>query len=140
MNGKQENMLETMDPTRILTRYVEPGRKRARLSIRDAAERAGLSEATWRQLVNGKVKSNGYWITRTARRDQLLDMAHAVGVEDVVAKEISATPEELHESKSRVVILDPAESEIMKARHLRPAEKLRLLEQLRELRDEPPRH
>lgn len=125
----------TSNPAKILARYVEPGRKAARLSQRDAADRAGISEGTWRQLVNGKVKSNGYWISRTARRDQLLDMAHAVGVGDVVAKEIRASEQEVEESKSRVIILDAAEMEIMKARHLRPLEKLRLLEQLRDLRD-----
>ena len=59
---------------------VERARRGARISLRDAAARAGMSEANWRQLVAGKVRSNGDQVERVARTDQALDMAVSVGV------------------------------------------------------------
>lgn len=93
-----------------------------------------MSEGTWRQLVNGGVHNGGRWIHRTPRRDQVLDMARAVDVLEEVAELIQATDDEVQDTRNRVVILDPAEEEIMNIKHLKPLEKLRLLERLQELR------
>lgn len=95
-----------------------------------------MSEGTWRQLVAGGVMSGGRWITRTPRRDQVLDMALAVDVLEEVASYMKATADEVQDTRTRVVIMDPAEEEIMQAKHLKPMEKLRLLERLHELRGE----
>lgn len=78
---------------------------------------------------------NGTWIKRHPRRDQVLAMALAVDVLDEAAKKLAAAPEEVDEVQHRVVILDPAEEEIMNLRHLKPAERLALLARLQELRE-----
>lgn len=124
---------------RVLAKIIEPRRKQQRISLREASERAGMSEATWRQLAAGGVRQAGVWIERTARRDQLLDMAASVDCLHKVAIEIDATDDEVAETQRRVVIPDPAEQEILASRYLSTSEKLRLLDQLRELREEPPR-
>ncbi len=123
-------------PLWVLQQIVEPHRKRERVSLRTAAERAGLSEATWRQLASGGVMNRGRWVTRQPRRDQVLAMALAAGCGDLATSALEATPDEVEVAKRAVVILDPAEEEIMGARHLRPAEKLRLIEELARLRAE----
>lgn len=124
------------DTTAILQRLVEVRRTAQRISLRAAAERAGMAEATWRQLVAGGVNAGGRWVNRVARRDQVLDMAHAVGALDEAADAIDATPDEVEDTRNRVVIVDPAEEEIMRMRNLRPREKLLLIEQLARLRAE----
>lgn len=124
------------DTTAILKRLVETRRAAQRLSLRAAADRAGMAEATWRQLVAGGVNQGGRWVNRVARRDQVLDMAHAVGALDEAADAIDATPDEVEDTRNRVVIADPAEEEIMRMRNLRPREKLLLIEQLAQLRKE----
>lgn len=115
---------------------VEKRRKAQRISLRTAASRAGMAEATWRQLAAGGVKVAGRWVNRQPRRDQVLDMAHAVGALVEVGAMMKATPDELTDTERRVIITDPAEEEIMALRHLRPLEKLRLIEALEELRKE----
>lgn len=115
---------------------VERRRKAQRLSLRTASSRAGMAEATWRQLAAGGVKVAGRWVNRTPRRDQILDMAYAVGALDEVAELMKATPDEVADTQRRVIITDPAEEEIMALRNLRPLEKLRLIEALGELRKE----
>lgn len=119
---------------KVLGRVVETRRKRTRVSQRTAAARAGMSEATWRQLVAGGVSGPNGWVNRHPRRDQVLAMAHAVGALDEVAKAIAATKDEVEATRSKVVIPDPAEEEIMGMRHLGPREKLRLIEELAALR------
>lgn len=127
------------EAVRVLAKIIEPRRKQQRISLRDASDRAGMSEATWRQLVAGGVNQSGVWVDRIARRDQLLDMAQAVDCLHKVATEIEATDDEIASAQRRVVIPDPAEQEIMSSRFLGTYEKLRLLEELRQLREEPPR-
>lgn len=123
------------DTTAILRRIVEDRRVSQRVSLRLAAERAGMAEATWRQLVAGGVNVGGRWVNRVARRDQVLDMAHAVGCLDDAADAMDATPDEVEDTRARVVIADPAEEEIMRMRNLRPREKLLLIETLAQLRE-----
>jgi transcriptional regulator with XRE-family HTH domain len=123
----------------LLREIVEPRRKRLGLSLRRAAGRAGMSEASWRQLVRGGVNVRDEWITREPRPDQLLVMAAAVSPETLaeVTEAVDPSPEEVHSARSRVHIPDPAEEEIMASKHLRPEEKLRLLEALRRVRSHP---
>lgn len=127
---------ESVDPATALSVIVEEQRKKARVSLRAAADRAGISESTWRQLVAGGLNVAGRWVNRTPRRDQVLDMAIAVGCIDEVATAIGAAPDEVMAARERIVLVDPAEEEILSLRHLRPAEKLRLIEELQRLRDE----
>ena len=120
----------------LLRRIVEPRRRVQGLSLRRAAARAGMSEATWRQLTRGGVTVRGVWAPRTARRDQLLAMAAAVD-DDAFTKMVaalSATPEEQEAARSSVYVPDPAEEEILGSRHLTPEEKLHLVSALRQLR------
>lgn len=124
------------DPAHVLVHIVEKNRKRSRMSLRAAADRAGLSESTWRQLVAGGVNVAGRWVNRLPRRDQVLDMALAVGCLDEAATAMGAEGDEVMEARNRVIIIDPAEEEIMTLRHLRPTEKLRLIEELQRLREE----
>jgi hypothetical protein len=120
----------------VLTHIVEPRRRSARISLRTAAERAGISEANWRQLAAGGVNVGGQWVNRRVRRDQVLRMAHAVGCIEEAAAAIEATEDEVAEAERHVVVLDPAEEELMNSRNLSPIEKLRLIEQLQALRKE----
>lgn len=124
------------DPSLVLRNVIETRRKAQRISLRLAAARAGMAEATWRQLVAGGVNAGGRWVTRTARRDQVLAMAHAVGALPDVAARLDATPDEVADTERNVILTDPAEEEILALRHLRPVEKLRLIEALNRLRDE----
>lgn len=126
----------TNDPAAVLVHVVEKQRKRSRMSLRAAADRAGISEGTWRQLVAGGLNVAGRWVNRVPRRDQVLDMALAVGCLDEAAEALAATPDEVMASRDRIILVDPAEEEIMTLRHLRPAEKLRLIEELQRLREE----
>lgn len=123
-------------PSSVLAEIVEPRRKSAHVSLRAAAERAGMSEGSWRQLVASGVKVGGKWVERHARRDQVLAMAAAVDVLDEAAKALSATKEEVSAALERLALVDPAEEEIMRMRHLRPTERLALIERLQELRQE----
>lgn len=117
-----------MDPAKVLASIVEPQRKRARISLRAAGERAGMSEGSWRQLAASGVNVGGKWVARSPRRDQVLAMAMAVNVLDEAAEALGATPDEVAATRERVVILDPAEEEIMRMRHLQPRERLALTE------------
>lgn len=123
-------------PEEVLKRIVEPRRKAARISLRLAGERAGMSEGSWRQLVRNGVMVGGQWMVRRPRRDQVLAMARAVDALSDAAEALAATPEEVAEAEERVTITDPAEEEIMRLRHLKPAERLALIARLHELRDE----
>jgi len=127
---------ESASPAQVLNDIVEPRRKRAHISLRTAAQRAGMAEGTWRQLAARGVRQNGRWYERRARRDQVLAMAHAVGVIDDAARALGATQDEIRDATASVVINDPAVEEIMSLRHLRPNEKLLLIEALEEMRDE----
>lgn len=95
-----------------------------------------MSEASWRQLIAGHVTQNGRVVGRTARVDQVLAMGAAVGALDEVAEIIGADKKQVEEARESVVILDPAQEEIMNSRHLSPTEKLILLESLQRVRDE----
>lgn len=133
---KKRGSTTNHDPAEVLVTIVEKQRKRSRMSLRTAADRAGISEATWRQLVAGGLNVAGRWVNRVPRRDQVLDMAVAVGCLDEVIEAMEATPEEAMEARHRIILIDPAEEEIMGLRHLRPVEKLRLIEELQRLRSE----
>jgi hypothetical protein len=124
----------TREPADVLRSIVERQRKRSRMSLRAAADRAGISEATWRQLVNGGLSVNGRWVNRIPRRDQVLDMAMAVGCLEEAAVALAAQPDEMLAARDRVVIVDPAEEELMNLRHLAPTEKLQLIQELQRLR------
>ena len=130
--------MEPAASSRLLHTIVEPRRKSRQLSLRRAASRAGMSEATWRQLVRGGVTAQGQWVTRIPRRLQLLTMAAAVDDETFacMVDALEATDGEQEAARSRVHIPDPAEEEILASRHLRPEEKLRLVEVLRTHRGE----
>lgn len=113
---------------------VEQRRLTQRISQRRAAEWAGMSEATWRQLVARGVMQRGEWVPRHPRRDQVLDMAHAVGCLQDVADALAATEEELAGTRERVQVPSPAAQEILENRHLNLEEKAALLRFLTHLR------
>ncbi|MFB0617297.1 helix-turn-helix domain-containing protein [Streptomyces sp. AGS-58] len=62
--------------------------RRTRMSGREAARRAGVSDTWWRAIVNGHQTIGGVRAPVTAPDDTLADMAQAVGV----------TPDELREA------------------------------------------
>lgn len=126
----------TRTPAWVLVNIVEPQRKANRISLRQAATHAGISESNWRQLRDGGVPVNGQWVERTPRRDQVLDMAMAVGCLDDAAKAMGATKDEVQDTLRRIHVPDPAEEEIMASKHLSNTEKLRLIEALHRLRQE----
>lgn len=125
-------------PPTLLQEIVEPRRKHLGLSLRRAASRAGMSEATWRQLVRGGVSVRDEWVPRTPRRSQMLTMAAAVSQDALLlmSEALEASPEEVDLARGRVHLPDPAEEEILASRHLLPEEKLRLVETLRRLRSQ----
>ena len=62
-------------------RLIAVAQKRSRLSIRKAAELAGMSDARWRQIVNGyQIVSGGLRIPVRGPAETLARMAQAVGV------------------------------------------------------------
>jgi hypothetical protein len=134
--SRRDRATAAQAPGDVLVNIVEKNRKRMRISLRLAAERAGISESTWRQLVAGGVNVGGKWVNRTPRRDQVLDMALAVECLEEAVTALAAGEEEVMAARERVVFTDPAETEILNMRHLRPNEKLRLLDALHTLRDE----
>lgn len=71
-------------------KLITDARKRARLSGREAARRAGISEGRWRQIVNGYmvVTKGVYSPVVGAPADTVARMAHSVDV----------TPEQLEEA------------------------------------------
>lgn len=119
----------------LLVNVIEPARRRHGLSLREAARRAGMSEASWRQLVRGVYADK---ITRRwPARHQVLDMAIAVGELEATAATLMATPEEIQAAHHRAALIpDEAENELMNMRHLTPTEKVTLLRALRDMREE----
>lgn len=59
---------------------MDAARRRARLSIREAARRAGMSDARWRQITSGYQSVSGEPIPVTAPAETLARMAQVVGV------------------------------------------------------------
>lgn len=57
---------------------------RPKISVRKAAERAGISEGWFRQVIKGGSERGGVWSPAHAAPETLLAMAHAVGVYDAV--------------------------------------------------------
>jgi transcriptional regulator with XRE-family HTH domain len=64
---------------------LDAARRRASLSIREAAKRAGMSDARWRQIATGYQRVGGQEIPVRAPADTLARMAQVLGL----------TPEEL---------------------------------------------
>lgn len=72
-------MTERPDPA--LTPYgllIEDARKRLKISKREAARRAGISEGWWRQIVTGVQKLGGIEVPTNPKDSTLVDMAVAV--------------------------------------------------------------
>lgn len=136
MATRESTKTQAKTPDKVLADVVEPRRKAARISLRTAGERAGMSEGTWRQLVANGVSVGGRWMIRKPRRDQVLAMAAAVDALQEAAEAMRATDDEVAATHERVVVPDPAEEEILRMRHLRPAERLALIQKLQELRQE----
>lgn len=113
---------------------IERHRESARVSIREAARRAGVADGTWRQLVAGQVVLNGRVVKREARRDQLLVMAAAVEALEEVTAIVGASSKESDAAAKVVVIPDPAEEHIMGSRHLDLDEKVLLVKTLQAYR------
>jgi transcriptional regulator with XRE-family HTH domain len=60
---------------------IKDALKRTRLSARRAAERAGISEGRWRQIVNGyQTVTRGQHVPVTGPAETVARMAHVVGV------------------------------------------------------------
>lgn len=133
MTTSEENRMPKLTPEeaqlhdRLLRETIEPNRIIHRITVRDAAYRAGMSEGNWRQLV----------VTRPPTRIQLLDMARAVGVLDQVAEQLGAGASEVEASTVRLGhVMDLAERELMHMRHLTHDEKHHLWEALNQYREE----
>jgi transcriptional regulator with XRE-family HTH domain len=80
---------------RFVAETLTAARLRLRLSKRQAARRAGISEGTWRQLEKGPEFMNGVLYTNNTRPENLFAAARAVGVEpkvifDAFAQEVPA--------------------------------------------------
>jgi transcriptional regulator with XRE-family HTH domain len=69
---------------RFVAETLMAARLRLRLSKRQAARRAGISEGTWRQLEKGPEFMNGVLYTNNTRPENLFAAARAVGVEPKV--------------------------------------------------------
>ena len=63
-----------------------------RLSVREAARRAGISDGWWRQVVNGGRYHGETWIAANPTVECLLDMGFAVGAEEEVAEVLGVDP------------------------------------------------
>lgn len=122
------------DKVDVLAEVVEPRRRLAGLSVRAAAERAGMSEGTWRRLAEAGAGRNDPGPARTGRRAQLLHMAQAVGCLEDVAARIGATASEVAEAEERVPSPDAGEAEILASGNYTDFEKLELLKTLRRAR------
>ena len=59
---------------------IEAARKRARLSVREAARQAGLSDARWRQITSGYQSVSGSHIAVKAPADTLARMAQVLHI------------------------------------------------------------
>lgn len=66
---------------------IAKAQKRARLSNREAAKRAGISEARWRHIISGYRSEAGQHVPVSGPADTIARMAQVVG----------ATPEQLAE-------------------------------------------
>ncbi len=66
---------------RTVAETLGAARKRLRLSKRQAARRAGISEGTWRQLERGPTMQGGMLYVNQTRPENLYAAARAVGVE-----------------------------------------------------------
>lgn len=71
-------MTETRTP---LGQAVEAARKQRRLSVREASDRAGISEGRWRQLVKGYQSAGGHQVPAHPRDTTVMGMARAVGLD-----------------------------------------------------------
>lgn len=91
---------------------------RGRMSVRQAAGRAGISEARWRQLEAGGREIQGRWVSERANDDALARMALAV----------DALPDKLRlagrEGAARALERIAAEAEAARAADLAEAERL----------------
>ena len=66
---------------RTVAEILGAARKRLKLSKRQAARRAGISEGTWRQLERGPTLEGGTIYINQARPENLFAAARAVGVD-----------------------------------------------------------
>ncbi|MDP9799378.1 transcriptional regulator with XRE-family HTH domain [Catenuloplanes nepalensis] len=76
---------------------LEEAREGLRLSVREAAKRAGMSDARWRQVVRGWQSSRGRRLEVRPRPVTVIGMAKAVRVDDrsaLAAAGISLTEEQ----------------------------------------------
>ncbi|QVJ03015.1 helix-turn-helix transcriptional regulator [Nocardiopsis eucommiae] len=68
---------------------IQSAIKRAKLSARQAAERAGISEGRWRQIANGyQVVAKGTYIPVTGPAETVAAMAEVAGVTAVQLAEV----------------------------------------------------
>ncbi|MGH3813439.1 MAG: hypothetical protein ACRDUV_13455 [Pseudonocardiaceae bacterium] len=65
---------------------IERERKRQRLSVREAARRAGISDGWWRQSVRGGYTRGDVWVPAAPSNEVMMQMAAAVGVQREVAE------------------------------------------------------
>jgi hypothetical protein len=71
---------------------IKDALRRARLSGREAARRAGLSETRWRQIVNGYQDVGGVRIPVTAPDETLVRMAQVVSVTSDQLRQAGRSP------------------------------------------------
>lgn len=69
---------------RTVAETLGAARKRLRLSKRQAARRAGISEGTWRQLERGPTMEGGTLYVNQTRPENLFAASRAVGVDPAV--------------------------------------------------------
>lgn len=122
------------DVARVVGEIIEPRRREAQLSYRSAAERAHLSESTWRELAAAGTEERDWRTAATVTHTQLLDMAQAVGCLEEVAEQVGAAPSEVAAARSRVKGPDAGEREILASRNFTSFEKLELLKALQRVR------
>lgn len=105
-------------------RRIEEIRKRVRpkLSIRAAAEKAGISEGWWRQVVLGVQQRGDGTYPVNASDETLLDMARVVGIQREVAE---------------ILGIDEVPPESDDAEHRQPRSAEEWLTELRRQREQP---
>lgn len=88
MEKRQEEAVRLIEERRVGTGT----RRRPEHPVRKAAERAGIAESYWRQVVAGGVKVHGSWIESNPSPEVLIRMAAAVGAEARVRRVLGEKP------------------------------------------------
>lgn len=88
MDERKQEAIRLIEERRIGTGT----RRRPEQSVRKAAEKAGIAESYWRQVVTGGFHVSGTWVAANPSPEVLIRMAAAVGVESRVRRVLGEKP------------------------------------------------